>query len=114
MVLKIGEKLFFITRRAFEGDLRRHFVGEVLECTEFSVRVKGNAFIFDESTSTFLRREENRTRLFSLTDAGVIINVIPMEVNLEAISYQINEKNQRVITDGKAFKLNVSEFTANR
>jgi hypothetical protein len=94
--------------------LRRHFIGEVLECTEFAVRVKGNAFVFNEGTSNFLRREENRTRLISLTDAGVITNIIPKEVNLEDINYQIDEKNQRVITVGKAFKLNVSEFTARR
>ena len=29
MVVEPGEKLFIVTRRLFEGDLRRHFVGEV-------------------------------------------------------------------------------------
>jgi hypothetical protein len=59
-----------------------------------------------------VRREDIRTRIFLLTDAGLIINVLPKEVILEDVSYRVDEKNQRVITDGKTFKMNISEFTA--
>lgn len=31
MIIERGEKVHIITRRLFESDLRRHFVGEVLD-----------------------------------------------------------------------------------
>jgi hypothetical protein len=114
MMLKQGEKVFIIARRIFEKDLRRHFAGEVLESTDTAVRVRGYAFVYDDNSQEFVRRDEIRTRLFSLTDAGYIINLMPSEVILEEIRYQIDERNQRIITDGKAFQLNVSEFSARR
>ena len=114
MTLKIGEKVFIIARRLFEGDLRRHFVGEVLESADTTARVRGYAFVYDSVSGDFVRREELRTRVFSLTDAGYIINLLPEEVVLEEVSYQKNAKNQRIITDGKIFQMNVSEFSATR
>ena len=114
MILKNGEKVFIISRRIFEKDLRRHFVGEVLESNEAVARVRGYAFVYDDINSDFVRREELRTRIIPLTDAGYIINLLPSEVVLEEISYQTDERNQRTITDGKTFQLNISEFSARR
>ena len=114
MILKNGEKVFIISRRIFEKDLRRHFVGEVLESNEAVARVRGYAFVYDDINSDFVRREELRTRIIPLTDAGYIINLLPSEAVLEEISYQTDERNQRTITDGKTFQLNISEFSARR
>ncbi len=112
MVLDIGEKVFIIARRIFEKDLRRHFAGEVLESTDATARVRGYTFVYDDASGNFVRREEVRTRIFSLTDAGYIINLLPDETVIEDVSYQINDKNQRILTDGKTFQMNVSEFSA--
>lgn len=114
MTLAKGEKVHVMTRRKFEGDLRRHFVGEVEEATESVVRLKGFAFIFDEATNEFVRREEQRVRVLPLLDAGLIINVIPRETDLNELRYLTDERNRRVITDGKSFIMNVSEFGARR
>ena len=114
MLLNSGEKVFVITRRTFEGDLRRHFLGEVKESSDFAVRVTGYIFVFDEMSGEFVRRRELRTRIFSLTDAGVIINIFPKSVNIRDITYQVDENNQRVITDGKTFTMNVNEFAIRR
>ena len=57
LIKKNGEKIFIGTRRLFERDLRRHFVGEVQECTDFAVRVQGYAFVFDDINGDLLRRE---------------------------------------------------------
>lgn len=112
MVLEKGEKVFIITRRLFLQDLRRHFVGEVLETTETAARVKGYVFVYNADNNNFVRRDEIRTRIFSLTDAGFIINILPRQAILDKIRYQVDEKNQGVITDEKTFILNVSEFSA--
>lgn len=112
MVIKNGEIVFIIARRLFEKDLRRHFVGEVVESTDTVVRVRGYAFVYDEFSNTFVRREEVRRRVFSLTDAGYIVNLLPADAVLEDIRYLADRDNQRFITDGKTFKMNVSEFSA--
>jgi hypothetical protein len=112
MTLKNGEKVFIIARQLFEKDLRRHFVGEVIESSETTTRLRGYTFVYDDASGDFLRREELRTRVFSLTDAGYIINLLPGEALIEEVSYQTNDKNQRVLTDGKTFQMNVSEFSA--
>ena len=113
-MLTKGEKVFIVTRRLFETDLRRHFVGEVLEASGATARVRGYAFIFDENNNEFARRNELRTRIFTLIDAGLTINVIPREVVLEDVKYTMNEKNQRILTDKKSFQMNVGEFGPNR
>jgi hypothetical protein len=114
MILSKGEKVFVVTRRLFNGDLRRHFVGVVQEVSETAFRVKGYAFIFDEMSSQFIRHDELRTRVMTFVDAGMVINILPDEVNIEEIHYRTNEKNHRVITDDKLFTMNVSEFAINR
>jgi hypothetical protein len=113
-MLSIGEKIFVITRRLFENDLHRHFIGEVQDVSETAVRVRGYAFVFDNLTCEFTRREDLRTRIFSIIDAGYVINVLPGEVILEEVRYSTNDKNQRVITDDKTLKMNVSEFGSTR
>lgn len=108
-----GEKLHIITRRLFETDLRRHFVGEILDVSGAVIWVRGYAFVFDEFTKQFERHEELRTNIFPFIDAGLVITLLPKESLLEEIRY-IFESNQRFITDGKTFKFNVTEFGMSR
>ncbi len=114
MVIGIGEKVHVITRRLFESDLRRHFAGIVIEVADSSIRAKGFTFVFDQSTNEFVRREEERVRIFTLTDAGIVINLLPVDAQLSNMKYQIDERGQRVVTDGVTFSLNISEFGSNR
>ena len=113
-MLSVGEKVFIITRRLFEKDLRRHFFGEILAVSGATIRVRGYVFIFNESTNDFVRREKPRDRIFPLIDAGIVLIVLPEATILEDIRYSIDENNQRIASDKKALKINVSEFGANR
>ena len=113
-MLSKGDKLFFITRRLFENDLRRHFIGEVLEVSTATVMVSGYAFVFDHTSNDFVRRDDLRTRIFSLIDAGIVISVLPRDAYVEDIHYHLNEQGRRILTDEKTFKLNISEFGIDR
>jgi hypothetical protein len=112
VLLSKGDKIFVVARRLFPEDLRRHFVGEVVEASETTVKVRGFAFIYDDVQSDFVRREDIRTRIFSLTDVGNIINVLPSDAILREVQYMVDNQNQRIVSDGKTFKINVSEFSA--
>jgi hypothetical protein len=109
-----GEKILVITRRLFDGDLRRHFVGEVQETTSTAMRIKGYSFVFDEATLQFVRHDEKRIRIFSFIDSGLVIFILPSEVCMDDISYKWEENNRRIITDGKMYKMNISEFGVHR
>ena len=114
MVIKVGEKVHIITRRLFEADLRRHFAGIVTEVSESMMRVKGYAFNFDEGQNDFVRQDDPRERLFGIADVGLVVNLLPFNTDLELVRYSMEEKGQRVLTDGETFSLNISEFGPRR
>ena len=111
MLLQAGEKVHVITRRCFDGDLRRHFVGQVVAAAESTVRVRGYTFVFYPGPNEYVRRPDLRERIISLSDAGNIINVIPQNVQLEELAYRPSEQNRLVVTDRKSFSLDINEFS---
>jgi hypothetical protein len=86
MVLQTGEKLHVVTRRLFESDLKRHFAGEVVAISENLARLSGYAFIFDAWANMYVKRPERRERIIPLTDSGLILTVIPEEVDWRSCS----------------------------
>ena len=112
MVLNKGEKIHIITRRLFEGDLRRHFIGEVVEISDTVLRVEGYVFVYDSGASAYLRRNERRIRIVSIASAESIINVIPQDVQLEDLEYKFNREERLIVTDNKEFSLDINEFGA--
>ncbi|MBI4460145.1 MAG: hypothetical protein HY648_08820 [Acidobacteria bacterium] len=114
LLLNKGEKIHVIARRRFEGDIRRHFVGEVRAATGNAARVEGYAFVFDKSSGIFVKRPERRSRIIGLLDAALIINILPPTVEVESLSYQMSGENHLVITDGKIFSLDINEFGVTR
>ncbi len=114
MILEQGEKVHVITRRNFESDIRRHFVGEVLAVDGVLARVTGYTFVLDNTTGQFARRRERRIRIIGLADPGYIVNVLPREANIENSNYTQSPEGKLVVTDGKSFALDINEFGSSR
>lgn len=114
MVLTEGEQIHVMTRRLFDGDLRRHFAGKVIAVSGDLARVSGYVFVFDPTRNEYHRRRNVRTRILGLADAGLVIYVIPEDVVLDELTYVLNDQRQLVVTDGRSFSLNINEFTANQ
>ena len=110
MVVEISEKVHIMTRRKFEQDIRRHFVGTVLASDGTVVRMEGYTFIFDAHKDNFTKRPEKRTRIFDLSDSGYIVNIIPKETVLEKVIYTFTPDRRLVVTDEKSFSLDIHEF----
>ena len=108
-VIEVGDKLHIITRRLFEGDVRRHFAGEVIGVSGELHEVQGYAFVFNPGTNEYKKRPEIRTRIFSPGQEGLIVNKIPREVIIELIEYRMI-KQRYLVTDGKDFFLDINEF----
>lgn len=114
MTIDAGEILHIIERRAFEGDVRRHFVGKVEKVGNISFRIKGYPFVYNAAKNEFIRKRNLRTRIVSISDAKYIINVLPANADIESTVYKIIDTNRLVVTDGKTFELDVNEFSVNR
>ncbi|MDH3225515.1 MAG: hypothetical protein OEM67_00275 [Thermoleophilia bacterium] len=108
-VLAVGDKLHIMTRRLFADDVHPHFVGEVSAVAGPLFKAQGYSFVFDSGTNSYVKHPEARTRLFSLSDAGHIINVIPQEVDLNSLQYRV-VAGRLAITDSRHFSLEINEF----
>jgi predicted RNA-binding protein with TRAM domain len=114
MIFKAKEKVHVIQKRAFETDVRRHFIGEVTEAGDSAIRVQGYAFIFDTSTNQYIRRPELRERVISLVDGALITNILPPNANIGKACYAMSKDDHLCVTDGETFSLDINEFGARR
>ena len=108
-VLVVGDKLHIMTRRLFADDVHPHFVGEISAVAGPLFRAQGYSFVFDSGTNSYVKHPEARTRLFSLSDAGHVINVIPREVDLNSLQYR-TVAGRLAISDNRGFSLEINEF----
>lgn len=108
-VLSVGDKLHIMTRRLFADDVHPHFACEISAISGPIFRARGYSFVFDSGTNSYVKHPQVRTRLFSLSNAGHIINVIPQEVDLDSLEYRITE-GRLAVTDGLGFSLEINEF----
>ncbi len=114
MVVRLGDKLHVIARRLFEGDLRRHFAGEIKEVSGDLALLEGHVFIFNPNTNEYQRMPEIRQRVIGLSSAGLIINVLPRELVIADLAYRMNKENRLVLTDFAGYSLDIHEFGASR
>jgi hypothetical protein len=108
-VLAVGEKLHIMTRRLFADDVHPHFVGEISAVAGPLFKAQGYSFVFDSGTNSYIKHPKARTRLFSLSDAGHIITLIPQEVDLNLLEYRL-VSGRLTITDSHGFSLEINEF----
>lgn len=107
-ILESGEKVFVIHRPLYAGDTRRHFFGSVEACEGHLARITGRSFALDVRTNTFSPRDRPRTRVIPLATAGVMVNVLPPEVNINQIKYSSIAGGQLRISDGSDWHLDIN------
>jgi hypothetical protein len=108
-VLAVGEKVHIVMRRPMSDDPRRHFVGEIQAVSDHLIRVEGYLFVLHTGRNEFVKLPTKRVRIFSMIDAGNIINVLPDAVRLESLHYRFADKRV-VITDDAGYSLDINEF----
>jgi hypothetical protein len=112
MLLSPGEKVHVLVRRRFDGDVQRQLVGEVEAANEGAVRLRAYSFSFEPAFNLYMRSEEARVQIVSLSDGDNVVTVLPGEVELEKLEFR-QANNRTVLTDG-AFSLEVEESGGRR
>ena len=110
MIIKADEKVHVVQRRLFEGDVRRHFVGEVVEGGDSAIRVRGYSFVLDKASNQYVRRPEKRERVVSLVSGNLIINILPFDAKVDKATYSSGKDGHLCVTDGETFSLDIHEF----
>jgi len=114
MLINEGEKFHIITRRVFEADTRRHFIGQVVSASGSVVRLRGKIVIFDAINGEYVQKPELRDTIMDLAESGYIVNTIPPEIGLDDLRYTTNKGGKLILTDEKGFSLYINEFGINR
>jgi hypothetical protein len=109
MILNTGEYVHIIHRQLFREDAQRHFVGTVESHEGAIVRVKGYLFAMDPKRNQFVRREQLRTRVVSIT-GDVIVNVLPAHVKIDEITYSHRPNGDIHVTDGTDWHLDITHL----
>ena len=108
-ILDSGDRVLIITRRLFPGDVPRHFVGSVDRATQNAIVAHGYAFVRDAAQGDFVRRKGQRSRVFPL-DNHIVIFVLPDDVEIGQVRYEHRDGKELTVTDGKQFRIDISEF----
>jgi hypothetical protein len=108
-ILDSGDRLLIVTRRLLPDDLQHHFVGIVDRATQNAILVHGYAFVHDAAHGEFVRRKQQRSRVFPL-DNHIIIFVLPDDVEIQRVHYEKRQENQLIATDGREFRIDVTDF----
>ena len=112
-MIEIGTRIHVVERRLFEGDLRRHFVGEVTDVGPTVLIARGYAFVFDPNRDRWERLPDQRSRVVPLVDGRLLVRILPSTVDVAQVRYEVRER-RLVVTDGDALELDVSEFGVRR
>ena len=109
MILNTGEYIHIIHRQLFPEDARRHFVGTIDSHEGPLVRVTGFLFAMDPANNEFVRREQLRTRIISLSDR-VIVNILPARVQIDKITYTHRPNGDILVTDGTDWQFDITHL----
>ncbi len=101
MLLQSGDKLLIVHRRLFERDGSRFFVGNVEAYEAGIVRVKGYTFVRDPIGGTVSRKNDVRTKLFSLSSGTLMVYVLPRDLNVDSVQMVAKESSLTLTCDSK-------------
>jgi len=106
-VLSAGDTVHVVCRRAFDGDVERHLLGETMYADAGVVRVDAYAFVYDAEYGAFVKRPR-MDRLVALNDAMNVVTILPKTIDIESLDYK-QDGVHLVLTNG-SFELDLSEF----
>lgn len=109
MLLQSGDNLLVVHRRLFERDGSRFFVGHVEAYDAGVVRVMGYTFVRDPISGTVSRKNDIRTKLFSLSSGALMVYVLPRELHIESVQ-MVTEESSLTLTCGGKFCMDLSEW----
>gem|GEM_PF-297902 len=108
MILKPNDKVLVAHRRLFEGDQTRYFAGYVDAYEAGIARVTGRTWIHDGLHGSWLRKEDETTKIVAIASGTVIVYQLPEGVDLDNATVT-DTPTGVFLEDGDGFRMNLSE-----
>jgi hypothetical protein len=109
MILVQGDKVVIVHRRLFADDHARFFVGLVDGYEAGIAKVRGNTWIFDTFSGRLARKNDARTKIFSIASGTLMVYQLASDVELSSLRFETARDDKLVLTDGKGFSADFSE-----
>jgi hypothetical protein len=109
MLLERGTPVLVVHRRLFEGDRPRYFVGFVEAGDADVILVTGHSWVQDTFNGTFLKKEDPRTKVLSLTSGTLFVYRLPPRLDPARLVFSMDEKGALWLRDGSGWKMDLSE-----
>ncbi len=108
MLLQPSNKLLLAHRRLFDGDVPRYFAGDVTAYEDGIVKVRGFTFVRDPSSGDYIRKEDLRTKIVSLTSSAFLVYELPPTTSIASLRFATFDQHV-VLTDGHELEMNMAE-----
>ena len=109
MILDNGDVILINHRRMFESDTNRTFVGVVDGYEGGVVKVTGYTWCRNHFGGAYQKKEEKRTKIFSISSGLYIIYQLPDALDVEKLYINQTKRGESILTDGQEFSMDLSE-----
>ena len=108
MLIK-GDKILISHRRLFKDDAPRFFVGEVVAYDSGIVKLKGFSFSWDYTGGSFVKKDEPRIKIVSLSAGNVFAYQLPEDTFVGKTEF-VNRRGTTMLTDGASLDMDMAEW----
>ena len=108
-MLEPGNVLLISHRRFFQNEEPRYFLGKVVKYEAGIVKVSGYTFVRDISAGSFIRKDDVRVKLISLTSGSYIVYQLPDDSDCEQARFEM-DNDILPLSDGKSLSMNMAEI----
>jgi len=109
MILEAGNKVLVVHRRLFESDQGRLFIGVVDGYENGLAKIKGTTWLRDQYLGTFVKKEDPRTKILSITSGTLIFYQLPLDTKLDSVQFTTDDRGGTHLTDGGELKMDLTE-----
>jgi hypothetical protein len=109
MILQTGDKILVVHRRLFETDKTRYFIGEVDGYEAGIMKATGHSWVQEQFAGRMTKKEDPRTKIFSLMSGTLLTYELPDEVDLKTLKLQCLSDGRLVLIDGSKFQMDLTE-----
>ena len=108
MILETSSKVLISHRRLYDGDHTRFFVGVVEGYEAGIVRVCGHTWLRDGYQGLFRRKDDERTKVFSLASGTVMVYALPSTTDMTSLRFSI-QGAEVYLEDEAGLRMDLSE-----
>jgi hypothetical protein len=109
--INIDENVHEMYRALYDNSVRLRFLGKVTASDGSICRVEGYVFIYDQKADDFVEKQKARTTIIDLSDSGYVVNILDTTIELDHVIYKYVSVEGIIVTDNKAFSLNINEYS---